>query len=135
MGYGPFLSILNQKPRCHNKKHNVAILYKHQQDIDIFPRGQTSNISIISIDKRSCSHCIHMGHEKAQCRTYFPSLLVILLKHLTKVARWKKIERLFNKIDRHVWFVLTRVRPSRPNVFGPSTCQHILEQIARRAIF
>lgn len=51
MGYGPFLSILNQKPRCHNKKHNVAILYKHQQDIDIFPRGQTSNISIISINK------------------------------------------------------------------------------------
>lgn len=79
-----------KKTRCHNKKHNVTILHKHQQDIDIFPRG-IRRIFLLFPSTKGLLRTVYIWDTKrARCLTYFPSLLVILLKHLTEVAWWKK---------------------------------------------
>lgn len=82
-----FLKVVNKKPRCNNKKHNVAILHKRQQDIDIFPRG-IRRIFLLFPSTKGLLHTVYIWDtKKARGLTYFPSLLVILLKHLTEVAR------------------------------------------------
>lgn len=126
---------MNKKPRCNNKKHNVAILHKRQQDIDIFPRG-IRRIFLLFPSTKGLLHTIYIWDtKKARGLTYFPSLLVILLKHLTEVARWKKHLFAFQQNWSTCVVCTYTCMTITPKPFGPSTCQHILEQIARRAIF